>query len=177
MKASDTDGAKSGNNITMRNYCVMRYAEVLFNYAEACIQSGEASKALPYLQDIQKRAGSKHISTEATMAELKKEKMFEMWAEGCRWLDIMRWKDAEAIAKIEKAGTDVPVVYDVKTRPIADGDNVLAKHANGRFYLLGTQDAKDHGHTVGFKAGKHELFPIPLEVMEKNPNLHQNPGW
>ena len=177
MKESDTDGAKSGNNITMRNYCVMRYAEVLLNYAEACIQSGEAAKALPYLQEIQKRAGSKHISTEATLTELKNEKKYEMWAEGCRWLDIMRWKDADAIATIKKAGTNVPVVYDTMTRPIAAGDNVLAKHDNGRFYIIGTQDAKDHGHTVGFKEGKHELFPIPLEVMEKNPNLVQNPGW
>lgn len=177
MKKSDTDGAKSGNNITMRNYCVMRYAEVLFNYIEACIQTGDASKALPYLQQIQQRAGSQHISTQATMDELKKEKMFEMWAEGCRWLDIMRWKDADAIARIKKAGTNVPVVYDTMTRPIAAGDNVLAQHANGRFYIIGTQDAKDHGHTVGFKEGKHELFPIPLEVMEKNPNLVQNPGW
>lgn len=177
MKASDTDGAKSGNNITMRNYCVMRYAEVLFNYAEALIQSGESAAALPYLQEIQKRAGSKHISTEATMNELKNEKKYEMWAEGCRWLDIMRWKDADAIAKLKKAGTNVPVVYDTKTRPIAAGDNVLAQHSDGRFYIVGTQDAKDHGHTVGFQEGKHELFPIPLEVMEKNPNLVQNPGW
>ena len=100
-----------------------------------------------------------------------------MWAEGCRWLDIMRWKDADAIARLKKAGTNVPVVYDTKTRPIAAGDNVLAQHTNGRFYIVGTQDAKDHGHDVGFKEGKHELFPIPLEVMEKNPNLHQNPGW
>lgn len=177
MKATDTDGAKSGNNITMRNYCVMRYAEVLFNYAEACIQTGDASAALPYLQAIQQRAGAKHVSTEATMAELKREKSFEMWAEGCRWLDIMRWKDADGLARIKKAGTNVPVVYDTKTRAIAAGDNVLAQHANGRFYILGTQDAKDHGHTVGFQEGKHELFPIPLEVMEKNPNLVQNPGW
>ena len=177
MKASDTDGAKSGNNITMRNYCVMRYAEVLLNYVEACIQTGDAAAALPYLQEIQKRAGAKHISTAATMDELKNEKKYEMWAEGCRWLDIMRWKDADAIAKLEKAGTNVPVVYDVKTRPIAAGDNVLARHANGRFYIVGTQDAKDHGHTVGFKAGKHELFPFPYDVILKNPNLHQNPGW
>jgi len=119
----------------------MRYAEVLLNYVEACIQTGDAAAALPYLQEIQKRAGAKHISTAATMDELKNEKKYEMWAEGCRWLDIMRWKDADAIAKLEKAGTNVPVVYDVKTRPIAAGDNVLARHANGRFYIVGTQDA------------------------------------
>ena len=177
MKANDTDGAKSGNNITMRNYCVMRYAEVLLNYAEACIQTNDASTALDCLNKIQRRAGSNHISTVANMDELKKEKAFEMWAEGCRWLDIMRWKDADAIARLKKAGTNVPVVYDTKTRPIAAGDNVLAQHTNGRFYIVGTQDAKDHGHDVGFKEGKHELFPIPLEVMEKNPNLVQNPGW
>ena len=38
MRASDTDGKKYGDNIRLNNYLVMRYAEVLLNYAEACLQ-------------------------------------------------------------------------------------------------------------------------------------------
>ena len=30
---------------------------------------------------------------------------------------------------------------------------------------------------VGFKEGKHEFFPYPQTVLDKNPNLQQNTGW
>ena len=35
----------------------------------------------------------------------------------------------------------------------------------------------DAKYDVGFKAGQHEFFPYPTSVMDKNPNLVQNPGW
>ena len=37
--------------------------------------------------------------------------------------------------------------------------------------------AKDFGAEVGFKDGKHELFPFPYTVTSINPNITQNPGW
>ena len=35
----------------------------------------------------------------------------------------------------------------------------------------------DAKYDVGFKAGQHEFFPYPTSVMDKNPNIVQNPGW
>ena len=32
-------------------------------------------------------------------------------------------------------------------------------------------------YSVGFKAGKNELFPFPFNEMQLNPNLVQNPGY
>ena len=29
----------------------------------------------------------------------------------------------------------------------------------------------------GFKAGKHELLPIPSTEINVNPNIERNPGW
>ena len=178
MRASDTDGKKYGDNIRLNNYLVMRYAEVLLNYAEACLQTGGQDEAKKYINMIQKRAGSKTISETVDMDVLKKEKSYELWLEGCRWFDIMRWNDTKAIDRLTKAGTVVPHLFDKVFRaPKADDQDVTWEYgseANSRFYTTNTPETN---FKVGFKKGKHEFFPYPQTVLDKNPNLQQNPGW
>ena len=186
-RATDmTDGGGShGGNLRLNNIIVMRYAEVLLNYAEACIQTGDQATALEILNKIQERAGSKHKSTEATMDELKNEKLWEMWFEGCRFQDVLRWGDAPsgdmtAKARLAQAGSAVPHLYDVKFRPVkASDENVVwldGKYGK-RFYIVHTHEAKDAGFTVGFREGLHNLFPYPSDALDQNPNLKNNPGW
>ena len=67
IRKADTDGAKYGDNIRLNNYVVMRYAEVLLNYAEACLNTGDQSEAKKYINMIQERAGSKTISETVDM--------------------------------------------------------------------------------------------------------------
>ena len=181
IRKADTDGAKYGDNIRLNNYVVMRYAEVLLNYAEACLNTGDQPEAKKYINMIQERAGSKTISETVDMDVLKKEKSYELWLEGCRWFDVMRWKDAKAIERLKNVGSDCPHVFDKLFRaPKADDRKVTWEHgteANSRFYTVSTSAAKDAGFEVGFKEGKHEFFPYPQTVMDKNPNLEQNPGW
>ena len=181
MRKADTDGNKYGDNIRLNNYVVMRYAEVLLNYAEACLNTGDQSEAKKYINMIQERAGSKTISQTVDMDVLKREKSYELWLEGCRWFDVMRWKDAKAIERLKNVGSDCPHVFDKLFRaPKADDRKVTWEHgteANSRFYTVSTSAAKDAGFEVGFKEGKHEFFPYPQTVKDKNPNLEQNPGW
>ena len=181
IRKADTDGNKYGDNIRLNNYVVMRYAEVLLNYAEACLNTGDQSEAKKYINMIQERAGSKTISPTVDMDVLKKEKSYELWLEGCRWFDVMRWKDAKAIERLKNVGSDCPHVFDKLFRaPKADDRKVTWEHgteANSRFYTVSTSAAKDAGFEVGFKEGKHEFFPYPQTVKDKNPNLEQNPGW
>ena len=181
IRKADTDGNKYGDNIRLNNYVVMRYAEVLLNYAEACLHTGDQSEAKKYINMIQERAGSKTISQTVDMDVLKREKSYELWLEGCRWFDVMRWKDAKAIERLKNVGSDCPHVFDKLFRaPKADDRKVTWEHgteANSRFYTVSTSAAKDAGFEVGFKEGKHEFFPYPQTVKDKNPNLEQNPGW
>ena len=181
IRKADTDGNKYGDNVRLNNYIVMRYAEVLLNYAEACLQTGDQDEAKKYINMIQERAGSKTISQTVDMDVLKREKSYELWLEGCRWFDVMRWKDAKAIERLKNVGSDCPHVFDKLFRaPKADDRKVTWEHgteANSRFYTVSTSAAKDAGFEVGFKEGKHEFFPYPQTVMDKNPNLEQNPGW
>ncbi len=176
MRKADTEGNKYGDNIRLNNYVILRYAEVLLDYAEACVQSGDAATAKTYINMIQNRAGSKTVSSSVDMEVVKKERHYELFLENTRWFDIMRWNDAKAIAEIEKNGTDVPHVYDKKFREPKAGEKVTW-HADGRLYTVATQAAKDAGFEVGFKKGKHEFFPIPQTVMDKNPNMNQHKNW
>jgi hypothetical protein len=124
---------------------------------------------------IQQRAGSKTISDEVDMNVLKREKRLELWLEGCRWADLVRWGDIDGV---KKAGQNVTVLYDKLSRPVSSTDeNVKFNPADDRFYTVTTHAAKDRGDKIGFVQGKHEFFPFPNTVTSKNANLKQNPGW
>ncbi len=177
----DGSGYGNGDNNRWNNIIVMRYAEVLLNYAEACIMTNDLNEAHTYIKAIQDRAGSKTNTGEATMDVLKREKSYELWFEGCRFQDVLRWKDATAIARLEKAGTATPHLFDKLFRaPKSDDVNIIWEHgteAKSRFYMVHTHEAMDNGKVVGFKKGKHELFPFPATVVMQNPSIRQNAGY
>ena len=171
-----TDCAAYGNNIRMNNNVVMRYAEVLLLYAEACLQSGDAGQATWAVNQIRQRSGLSALGT-VDMNVLKKEKSYELWLEGSRWLDLVRWGDTQ---RVKQAGQDVPKLFDKNFRAPQSGEKVtwqFGSEANSRFYTISSHEAIDAKWTVGFKEGKHEFFPYPTSVMDKNPNIVQNPGW
>lgn len=188
LRASDcNDGGMHGDNGRLNNVIVMRYAEVLLNYAECCLRTGDNATAKNIVNEIQKRAGSKTVSDNVDLTVLKKEKSFELWFEGCRFQDILRWSkldnsayDQECIEHLKKQGSAVPHLFDKLFRaPKADDENIVWEHgdeANSRFYIVHTHEAKDAGFEVGFTE-KCRLFPYPTTVLEQNPNLKQNPGW
>ena len=173
-----TDAGAYGNNVRLNNNVVMRYAEVLLLYAEACLQTNDAAQAKWAVNEIQKRAGSKTISDNVDMNVLKKEKSYELWLEGSRWLDLVRWGDTD---RVKKAGQDVPKLFDKLHRAPQSTDQGIkwenGTEANSRFYTVSTHEAIDAKWTVGFVQGKHDFFPYPTTVMSKNPNIVQNPGW
>jgi len=77
---------------TQENKTVMRYAEVLLLYAEACAQTGD-NDGLQYLNQVATRAGAPTYSS-LTMDNVKQEKWFELAWEGTRFVDLVRWGDA-----------------------------------------------------------------------------------
>lgn len=181
IRANDTnDGGRTGDNQRMNNIIVMRYAEVLLDYAECCLQTGDNAEAKKYVNMIQRRAGSKTISDNVDMEVLKREKSYEMWFEGCRFQDILRWNDAKGLAHLKESGKQVPHLFDKMFRaPKATDENIVWEHgseANSRFYIAHTHEAMDAGFTVGFQE-KNRLFPYPSSVVEMNPNIKQNTGY
>lgn len=143
-----------------KNLTIFRYAEVLLMYAEACAQTNDPD-GLQYLQEIQRRAGSAHVSSELTLQEVKNEKSYEMWLEAVRFPDMVRWGDTDGVVN---NGKDIPSTFDAfftKGEP---------KH---RLYV---EYANPNKGKTGFVKGKHEYFAYPFAATSINPNLKQNPS-
>lgn len=168
INAHPCQGDQLDNGQLNRNASIMRYAEVLLMYAEACAQLGETSgDGLAALNEIQNRAQSKTVSSALSLEAVQNEKKFEMWLEGCRFVDLVRWGKTETL---EHQDEYVPWFSDA----ILDGESEhrgYAKDDEAGYW-------KDlYGSTLGFKKGKHELLPFPKRAMDLNSSLKQNPGW
>ena len=161
------DRVMEDGNVANWNLMLMGYPEVLLLYAEACAQTGDDGTGLDALKLVNERAGSKTPVTKCDMETVKNEKFLEMWLDGTRFQDLVRWGDAAK--ELADNGKYYPTYYDALSK------NGEAKH---RGYI----DASDADwcakiYNVGFKAGKSELFPFPFNEMQLNPNLVQNPGY
>lgn len=143
-----------------KNLTIFRYAEVLLMYAEACAMTGD-NDGLQYLNAIQNRAGSAHVSSTLTLDEVKNEKAFEMWIEGVRFPDMVRWGDTDGVVN---NGKNIPSTYDAF---------FTKKEPKHRIYVEYSNPNK--GQT-GFVKGKHEYFAYPKVTISRNPNLQQNPS-
>ncbi len=87
------------------NYPIIRYAEVLLNYAEALNESGKPDQALVPLNIVRKRAKIAPV-TETAQAALRNiirdERRVELLYEGHRFFDLARWGLQEE--KLKKKG-------------------------------------------------------------------------
>lgn len=131
------------------NLRVMRYAEVLLLAAEANVLSG-GSHADEYVNAIRSRARLQPVSG-VTLEDIKAEKRFELCFECVRYMDLVRWGDAEKC--LGNKGKTIPA-----------------------FSTTGIKENAFENSNYGFKA-KHNLLPIPRKELELNKNMSQNTGW
>jgi hypothetical protein len=147
------------------DWIVMRYAEILLEYAEARNEVEAAPQADVYEQLYALRAragieagagGNYGLTPNMTQAQMRtaiqNEWRIEFAFEEHRYFDIRRWKIAETVMNQPRTGVSV-----VK---------------NGNFY---TYNPVTILNTV-FKENQY-LYPIPYNEVAKNPNMKQNPGW
>lgn len=147
------------------NRIVLRYADVVLMRAEALIQLGRMSEALPLVNEIRHRAarsttlvfdyGANYNVASYTMDEwsdkdiamrdLKWERRLELALEGSRFFDLVRWGDAATVMN---------QYYD--------------SEATRRSYYS----------NANFTAGKNEYLPIPQKQINYSGGLYkQNYGW
>ena len=158
-------------SLTDENRIIMRYAEVLLLYAEACAMTND-NDGLQYLNKVATRAGAPTYST-LTLANVKQEKWFELAWEGTRWMDLVRWGDA-ATELAYKCHTDTPYLTDDFYEY-----GSLGKTKTGRPHKAVIL-MKDDGWGAkggGWKSNHNEYYPIPFSVLEVNDQLKQNPYW
>ena len=166
MHPNDADLAV-GDNCNNTNVCLARLAEAYLIYAEACIKNGDAAEAKKYINKIQERAGSKTISETVNMEVLQNEKQFELWFEGCRWFDIVRWGIAKQC--FDKVLDNIPYQYDEYFTSGGAKPHKLVYEVRHPFAAINI--------TCKFTEGKNEYWPLPQNELDVNKALKQVRGW
>jgi tetratricopeptide (TPR) repeat protein len=156
-----------GDNCNNTNLCLARLGEAYLLYAEACLASGNSAEALKYVNKIQERAGSKTISTSVDLQTIQDEKQYELWFEGCRWFDIVRWGIAKQC--YDKVLDNIPLQWDEYFQSNGAKPHKLVYKIHHPF--------ADANIKLEFVAGKHEYWPLPQTVIEVNDQMHQVRGW
>ena len=161
------DLSSLGPNSNTSNLCMARYAEALLLYAEACIGSSDEAKGLAALNEVQKRSGSGKISSSLTLQDVMDEKQYELWFEGCRFHDLVRW-GAQGKVNLDQIfnGSGFHDRIPVTTDEFFTGGS---EHKLSVKYV--------QAHYEKFQTGKHEYLPFPRDVKVGNPNLQDVLGW
>lgn len=163
---------------------MMRYGEVLLNYAETAYELGILSQAdldisinllrarvnMPpmILGTMLKDVDSDFPSIDVTLDEIRRERRVELAMENFRYDDIIRWKAGDLFTKPIRG-----VLFDQDLYPEVEvGTDVVLDNEG---YILAYPNSLPNGGT--FEDPKHYLFPIPIDELTLNPDLTQNPGW
>ena len=136
------------------NNKVIRYADVLLMYAEACCETNNLVAAKTALETVRSRArgtaailptfpyGTYADNQTDLRKAIRHERRVELAMEGHRWFDLCRWGIAKETMDAYKA----------------------------------TETTSAQNEMSEFVKGKHELFPIPAAEIDLNP-MAQNPGY
>lgn len=155
---------------------IIRYSEVLLNYSEAALRSGNKDLALELLNAVRDRSladpttQSYKATDFATTVDMLKailwERRIEFQGEGKRWLDIHR---LAADDLVPSAGIPAKIAYNTKTKN--KGIFEVGKAIDASWFLT---SAKFIPYT-----DKRFLWPIPINDLLRNPTLaaQQNAGW
>ncbi|SHJ27980.1 Starch-binding associating with outer membrane [Tangfeifania diversioriginum] len=155
------DPATVGQHFNNENAWIeMRYAEVLLDYAEACIELGgdNLQEGLDALNRVRNRAGlPDRVTSDQDQARewYRKERQLEMFAEGDRWYMMRKWMIADEV---------IEDVYHMKIYHYADGSK--------KWFYDTAQSVDDRQWNDSFY-----WLPISRTEMNKAPQLQQNPGY
>ncbi|MDR1980675.1 MAG: RagB/SusD family nutrient uptake outer membrane protein [Tannerellaceae bacterium] len=167
---------KYQNAQTREEYApLIRYAEVLLNYSEAALRSGDKALALELLNAVRNRSladpatqaykASDFATDQAFMEAILWERRIEFHGEGRRWEDIHR---LAADDLTPSGGIPAKIEYN----------NAKEK---GAFVVGG--EIKNEWFTASRQfipyTDKRFLWPVPVNDLVRNPTLsgQQNAGW
>jgi len=138
----------------------IRYAEVLLNYAEACIELGEEAEARKYINMVRKRAGLPGLTESGNelRERYRNERRIELAFEEHRFYDVRRWLIGP---KAYVNALAASVIY--KLNP----DKTTAKIPTVKHTVYESYAWNDKAY----------FLPVLRDEMNKNNKLIQNPGY
>lgn len=207
IKYNIDDKSYESAGISNNSLPILRYAEVLLNYAEAQAELGQFNDEVwsKTIKPLRERAGVEGRRPTAAdpylkayygigdcdLLEIRRERAIELLLENLRYDDLMRWHLGELLNK-QWYGIYIPAL----NTPLdlnADGINdvcVVAKQTDvgnepGVTYIvLGNLYSLENGtsgrllyHVARNFEEKRYLRPIPKTALNMNPDLGQNYYW
>ena len=151
---------------TPPHWCMMRYAEVLLNAAEAYNEAngGPDAKAYAWVNAVRGRVGLPGLAEGMTKEQFRKalilERELEFGFEEVRWFDMVRWGITEA--------------FTTKLKALEVTGN---KQKNATSFTYTVKDAYPPRVWYNDWDTKWYLAPIPAVEINKNYGMTQNPGW
>lgn len=150
------------------NHRILRYADVLLMYAEACYESGEdIAQAQWAVSEVRKRVGLSEITSTGTALRdaIRLERRLELAFEQNRLYDLRRWNCDNGKKMMENVFGPNGSFVKYNLGPDAD----IYEHWN-------QGETSDKG--TRFVAPRDLLWPIPIyEIQHSNGVITQNPGW
>lgn len=204
------------NRSSETDIILFRYAEALLIFAEAKAELGNLSQGDldNSINLLRSRAGMPNLSladannnpdvflenmypnvssgaNKGVILEIRRERRIELFMEGQRWDDLMRWKEGKKLEQpivgvyfsslgsfdFDGDGTTDVYLHDgdasgapASSQTIIDiNERILTEGTSGNLNPFSTQAI--------FDESKDYFYPIPLEDLNLNDNLTQNPGW
>ena len=178
---------------------IMRYAEILLIRAEAGAELGkdpELDKTVNALRDrvgfthhltmnpiedpvlVEKYPGVKGANA-ALIREIRRERNIELFGEGYRYDDLMRWAAGHNLGKVRtgfipNARASADDITGYTPEELAKIKEDMGFEANGQINVY----SKRVQRPAVFDSPKHYYNAIPLNELSLNPNLKpQNSGW
>ena len=170
----ERDGVPTG--MEAYDYPIIRYAEVLLNYAEAVFERDDKisdedlaislnltrKRVNPNMPDLTNAFVSANNLEMRT--EIRRERTVEFYDENFRIDDLKRWKTAEEempmnLTGVKWRGTEYETKWSDASSKTMDAEGCII-YEQGRVW-----------------EEKHYLYPLPMDQLKLNTNLKQNPGW
>jgi len=171
------------------DFVLMRFAEVMLNYAETANETGRTGEALDILKKIRARAGieagadgnygitasNRQQMREAILAERNIEFSFE----GHRFWDLRRLRMLDRLDGTTKHGVEaIAINPDGSEMPMgaarAKADDYELLEDDFKYSLL---QVPRSGVKVNSVPESYYFFPIQESVIDKNPSIEQNSNW
>lgn len=163
----------------------MRFAEVMFNYAEIACSKGLTDVGYDVLKQIRRRAGIEAGDNEMfglkpgmNPDEMRKalldEKRIEFVFEGQRFWDLRRNRMLHILDGIRKFGIEGEYKGEI-TKEVQEKANRYELLPEDFKYKI--QEVYTNGEKVMSVPDTYYFFPIKQSSIEQNKNLEQNKDW
>lgn len=150
------------------NHRLLRYADILLLYAEACNETNDDVAARAALNQVRRRVDLSDVTAGGNDLRrlIRAERRLELAFEQNRLYDIRRWSDDNGKKVMSNLmgenGTFVQWNNNPATRDAFEWEN--------------QRESSDKGST--YREDRDLLFPVPLyEITMSNGSITQNPGW